>query len=81
MTTRHTPIDSEADAIYQRLCNEAAAAGLLAMAYAGVAILSTPAAQRSNGERATILRASELTEHPDNPQPRQDAEQGDLFHA
>ncbi len=78
---KHAPLDAEADALYQRLCNEAAAAGLLVMSYSGVAIITTPATQRSNGEREIVLRVSELTEHPDNPQPRQDAEQGNLFNA
>lgn len=63
------PLDRDADAIYSRLVAEAAAAGLVVYAYGGVAVLNTPAEQRTTGDRARTLQMASLAEHPDNPRP------------
>lgn len=67
-----SPLDRDADALYSRLVAEAAAAGLLAYAYGGVATILTPAEQRSNGCRSRTLQAAQLAEHPENPVLRAD---------
>lgn len=64
-----SPLDRDADALYSRLVAEAAAAGLLAYAYGGVATILAPAEQRSNGCRSRTLQMASLAEHPDNPRP------------
>jgi hypothetical protein len=63
------PSDEEADEVYARIMNEAAAYALVISAGGGVACIATPRAQRMAGVRNQVLRMGLFELEPGEEEP------------
>lgn len=62
-TLKAAPSDAACDVAWAKIMRLAVDHGLVVQAYGGVATLATPGAQREQGVRAQVLRASMMREH------------------